>query len=137
MNFSVKKIILILALLAITAVGSVALYAQHIKSKDIVKTEQYPIEQEFLINVKSKEGTKKILKTSITLEIKGKKSSEILDANGSVVSDTIINTISSKNDSQLSVEKRDVLKKNLAKNINKALKEDIVVNIFFRDFLVD
>lgn len=136
MKFSIKKLIIILALLAITAVGSTAAYASYMKNKDIVKTELYPIEQEFLINIKSKNANK-ILKTSITLEITGKKSAELLTENQSKVSDTIINTLSSKTESELGVEKREELKKDLSKNLNGILKEDIVVDIFFQGFLIN
>lgn len=136
MKFSIKKLIIILALLAITAVGSTAAYASYMKNKDIIKTELYPIEQEFLINIKSKNANK-ILKTSITLEITGKKSAELLTENQSKVSDTIINTLSSKTESELGVEKREELKKDLSKNLNGILKEDIVVDIFFQGFLIN
>lgn len=136
MKLSIKKIILILAALAISGVGSTALYANHMKNKDVIKTELYQIEQEFLVNVKSKNSDNKILKTSITLEITGKKSPTVLTENQSKVSDTIITTISSKTEDELTVDKREELKKDLTKNLNAVLGDEIIVNIFFQDFLL-
>lgn len=136
MKFNIKKMILILAGMAVLSVGSIAGYISYTKSKEVIKTELFPIEEAFIVNIKSNGEKTKILKTSLTLEYTGKKGAEIITENMSKVDDTLINTLSSKSEKELGPDNKEKLKKELVTKINDTLEEDIVVDIFFTDFLI-
>lgn len=137
MKFNIKKLILLLILLVVACVGSVVGYISYTKSKEVIKTELFPLEQEFFINIRSTDNKEKILKTNMTLEITGKKSSELITQNMSKVNDTIINTLSTKTEKELNANKREALKKDLINALNKTLDEEIVMGLFFNDFLMN
>lgn len=137
MKFNIKKMIIILVGMVILSVGSIAGYIAYTKSKSVVKTELFPIEESLIVNIKTDTEKTKILKTSLTLEYTGKKGADKITENMSKVNDTLINTLSSKTEKELGPDNRDKLKKEMIKKINEKLKEDIVVDIFFTDFLVN
>lgn len=137
MKFDIKKMIIILVGMAVLSVGSIAGYIAYTKSKSVVKTELFPIEESLIVNIKTDTEKTKILKTSLTLEYTGKKGADKITENMSKVNDTLINTLSSKTEKELGPDNRDKLKKEIIKKINEKLKEDIVVDIFFTDFLVN
>lgn len=137
MKLNIKKMILILIGMVVLCVGSIAGYIGYSKSKSVVKTELFPIEESLIVNIKSGTEKTKILKTSLTLEYTGKKGADTITKNISKVDDTLINTLSSKTEKELGPDNRDKLKEELIKNINKQLEEDIIVDIFFTDFLIN
>ena len=137
MKVNIKKMILLLVLLVVVGVGSIVGYISYTKSNSTVKTELFPIEQSFIVNIQSDNGKNKILKTSITLEYKGKKGSEKLTTEMSKVNDVLISTLSSKSEDELRPTKRKELKNDLVSELNTILGKKMIVDVYFNDFLIN
>lgn len=137
MKLNIKKMIALLIGMVIICVGSIAGYIGYTKSKSVIKTELFPIEESFIVNINSGTKETKILKTSLTLEYTGKKGADTITENMSKINDTLISTLSSKTEKELGPDNRENLKKELIKKINDTLKEEIIVDIFFTDFLIN
>lgn len=133
MNFSIKKLIVGIIIIAVASVGSVVAYSSYMKNKDIVKTELFPIEAPILVNLQED----KILKTSITLEYTGKKGLEVITGDISKISDCVINSLSGKKTTDIdSTEERNNAKKELTESINRALGKKHIVNVLFTEFII-
>lgn len=136
MKFSIKKLIIYLVVLVVACVGAVLGYISYTKSKNEVKTELYTIEEKITVNLKKDSEGSKILSTKLTLEYTDKKGAEKIAAEISRINDTLINVFSSKSNSELAADiDKEKLKKELVKKLNETLKEDIITNVLFNEFI--
>lgn len=136
MNFSIKKLIAYLVVLVIACVSAVAGYIAYTKSKSEIKTELYTLENSVMVNLKSDSDGSKVLKTTLTLEYTGKKGSEIIAAELSRINDTIINVLSSKTNSDINKDTdKSKLRKELVARLNETLKEEMITNVLFNEFI--
>lgn len=136
MKFSIKKLIIYLVVLVVACVGAVFGYISYTKSKEEIKTELYTIEEKITVNLKQDSEGSKILSTKLTLEYSDKKGAEKIAAEMSRINDTLINVFSSKSNSELEADKgKEKLKKEIVQELNKTLKQDIIVNVLFNEFI--
>lgn len=136
MNFSIKKLVAYLVVLVIACVSAVAGYIAYTKSKENVKTELFTIEEAVMVNLKKDSDGSKVLKAKLTLEYTGKKGAEIITAEMSRINDTIINVLSNKTNSEIIKDTDKVnLRKELVNKLNKTLKQEMIVNVLFNEFI--
>ena len=92
---------------------------------------------EFIVNLKSEKSMRNYLKIKIALMYTDEKQEKNLSANVNKIRDVIINQLRSKTPEEiLDIEKTSELKKEIVDEINSAIKNDIVKDIYFTDLVI-
>lgn len=139
---SIKKIILFALVLAIAVVAFFA-YSYLTKSfifkgeseDEKTITQVYALD-EFVVNLKDP-VSKRYLKTKIALGIENEKDIELLEENQMHIRDVIIQTLRSKTtDEIMAVEKTEDLRNELMGDVNKLFNDNIVLDVYMVDFLI-
>lgn len=138
-----KVIIIVLVVLVLVAASAIGYFMVTGKQvSDIVNmfqsNEEYTILlDEFVANLYSENGKKSYLKVKIALMYTDKKHEKSINSNVNKIRDLILNDIREKT-SQDMLEKEHILKfkKEIINNINSALKDDIVKDVYFTDLII-
>lgn len=144
-NKGKRKIILIIALLVIILLllsvlayfllpkGTVGAVKKALASKD-----EFTLNlDEFVVNLKSEGRTKSYLKTEVSLMYMDKKSIKTVESSVSKMKDIVLNNLRVKTaDEMLDVEETGKLKEKIIEDINAALKDDIIKEVYFTSLVV-
>jgi flagellar FliL protein len=107
--------------------------------KEALKEEKviYPLEP-FIVNLVDESGSgKRYLKAAIELEVGGEPGKKKVEARKTVVKDAVLMLLSSRSFEEInSVEGKQELKQALLTQINQALGENMVLKIYFVEFVV-
>ncbi len=134
---------IIMAVFAVVVLGAAFLMVQKASAKqkggEVKKVEKGPVMtlDEFLVNL-SDPGSDHFLKVTVGLELdKGKgKTAESLKEQTPEIRDAILTSLSSETRDQIAPESgREKLKAQIKKNVNEALGEEDVKNVYFTNFV--
>ena len=135
-----KKILIIIIAVVIIG-GGVGAYFLFFSNKDKDKDKEpevilytYPIEDAFITNVKD---SQKLLKTTIILVVNKEKMDELLEKNQYSIRDTILlilRSLTVEDISGMGIQER--LRSEIPTALNKALKIDNIVSVYFGDFVM-
>jgi len=136
-------IMVIMAVFAVVVLGAAFMMVQKASAKqkggEIKKVEKGPVMtlDEFLVNL-SDAGSDHFLKVTVGLELdkaKGK-TAEGLKEQTPAIRDAILTALSSQSrDAVTPVKGREKLKADIKKNVNEALGEEDVQNVYFTNFV--
>ncbi|MBN2258997.1 MAG: flagellar basal body-associated FliL family protein [Clostridiales bacterium] len=140
-----KKLLIIIPLIIVLLAGGFVGYAFFTKSfffkvdgeAAVVKIDEkiYDME-EFIINLND-EGSRRYLKTKIVLAYENDKDLDLFNKNIPQMRDLIIETLRAKtSEDVMNVENTESLKNEIRDNVNKIYDEDIVLEVYFVDFLI-
>ena len=140
-----KKLILIIIIMSIViAIGGIT--AVFISSggklsniaKKFEQSKDYVVAMdEFVVNLSIADHTETYLKTKISLVYTDNKKTNMLSEKNSQIRDVIIKDLMGYSSNELLMAGgTDNVKKRLKTDINKALGEDVVTEIYFTDFLI-
>jgi|LGVF01.1.fsa_nt_gb flagellar basal body-associated protein FliL len=140
-----NKLIIIIPLVIIFLVVAFVGYAFFTKSfffksgeDESVKRIEEQIFQmdEFVINLRD-ENARRYLKTSIVITYENKKELEKLKNNIPQMRDVIIETLRAKSvDDVMNVENSDILKNEIKDKVNELYEDEIVLEVYFINFLI-
>lgn len=139
-----RLVVIIIILAAIILVGIVAVIfmATGIKVSDItdkfVKHEEYIVEMDsFVVNLNTEGRTSNYLKIQVSLLYTDKKRGPVLEEKSSQIRDVVITDLMGYSPEQLLAEDGlEKVKSRLKKQINQALDEEVVEEVYFTDFLI-
>lgn len=133
-------IILVLIIISMTVIGF--LYLRSKQLSDIVKVlkpdkEYTLLLNQFIVNLQTEDDRKSYLKMQIALMYTDKRAGKTISSNEIKIRDVILNNIIEKTPEDIMEEENiNRLKKELIVNINNALKDEIVKDIYFADFII-
>lgn len=139
-----KKLIIIILLVIVVIVIALIGYAYFTKSlflklenEDEKKIEEQIFElNEFILNLND-ENSRRYLKTKIVLTYEDKKDIEKFKNNVSQIRDTIIETLREKtSEDMMNVNNLDALKNEIKDKTNQLFDVEIVLEVYFVDFLI-
>lgn len=133
-------IILVLIIISMSVIGF--LYLRSKQLSDIVKVlkpdkEYTLLLNQFIVNLQTEDDRKSYLKMQIALMYTDKRAGKTISSNEIKIRDVILNNIIEKTPEDIMEEENiNRLKKELIVNINNALKDEIVKDIYFADFII-
>lgn len=89
----------------------------------------------FTTNIDSVEGAR-FLRVEVTVEVSSKEAQEKLSQFMPVVQDSILTILASKTVADLDVRNRGGLKEEIKRDLNAKLGDNVVVNVYFTDFIM-
>ncbi len=139
-----KLVVIIIILTAVILLGIVAVIfmATGIKLSDVtdrfVKHEEYIVQMDsFVVNLNSEGRTTNYLKTQVSLMYTDKKKGSLLEEKTSQIRDVVITDLMGYSPNQLLAQDGlEKVKAQLKKQINQALEEEVVEEVYFTDFLI-
>lgn len=141
-NKGLKIVILLLVLILVATLVMGFLYIGNKDKKNVseaakpIDENTFPLE-EFLVNLKSEKGIPNYLKIKIALMYPEKKDEKKLDENVNKIRDVINDQLRVRTaKDMLDVEKVDTLKLEMLGAINGALGEEVILDIYFTDIVV-
>lgn len=133
-------IILVLIIISMSVIGF--LYLRSKQLSDIVKVlkpdkEYTLLLNQFIVNLQTEDDRKSYLKMQIALMYTDKRAGKTISSNEIKIRDVILNNIIEKTPEDIMEEENiNRFKKELIVNINNALKDEIVKDIYFADFII-
>ena len=138
------KIIIIIIVVLILVVGSIVGYmvVTGKQKADIINMfvshdENTMLLDEFVLNLRSKTGTKSYLKVQMALMYTDSKQTELINTNVNKIRDIIINELREKTSQDiLDTESINTIKKDILIKVNAALMEETIKDIYFVNFII-
>lgn len=137
------KLMIIILLVVVVILASVMFYflVTGKQISDITKAfeshEEYTVLlDEFVVNLRSENSTKNYLKIEVALMYTEEKQTETIDKNVNKIRDIIINNIRSKASSEIDGENTSTIKKEMIRDINTALKGNIIKDVYFANMII-
>lgn len=138
------KIIIIIIIVLVLVVGSIVGYmvVTGKQKADIIKMfvshdENTILLDEFVVNLRSDNGLKNYLKIQMALMFTDGKKLELINSNVNKIRDIIINELREKTSQDiLATESINTIKKDILDKVNIALKEEIIKDIYFVNFII-
>lgn len=133
-------ILLVLVLISASLIGY--LFLRNKQLSDIVKVikpdkEYTLLLNQFIVNLQTEDDRKSYLKVQIALMYTDKKAGKMISSNESKIRDVILKNILEKSPEDILDEENIVkFKKEIISNINNALKDEIVKDVYFTDFII-
>ncbi|MGC8716770.1 MAG: flagellar basal body-associated FliL family protein [bacterium] len=136
-----KKLVIIIAIVAIIAVGGVFVVLQFVKKGDTtpkkVEPVLVPLNKEILTNIAQNGGGFHYIKVSIVLEVTDRNAAKIVDSNIPMIRDEIIAVFKGTRMDELSTPGGvEQVKLRIVQKLNSVLSANIVKNILFTDMVV-
>ncbi|MGB9682398.1 MAG: flagellar basal body-associated FliL family protein [bacterium] len=136
-----KKLVIIIAIVAIIAVGGVFVVLQFVKKGDTtpkkVEPVLVPLNKEILTNIAQNGGGFHYIKVSIVLEVTDRNAAKIVDSNIPMIRDEIIAVFKGTRADELSTPGGvEQVKLRIVQKLNSVLSANIVKNILFTDMVV-
>lgn len=136
-----KKYFIFFLILIATAIGFI-IYAFLTKTlifalqgETIVQEKNYTLD-EFILNLNDSSG-RRYIKTKLVLSYENEKDVIILEKNMPQMRDLIISIMRVKTtDEMMDVDKTEKLKNEIIENLNILLGNEIIINVYFNDFLI-
>ncbi len=134
-------IILIVVVIALTAIISYFVVSgkqiSDIKEKLNPPEEHTVLLNEFLVNLRFENNKKNYLKVRIALMYTDKKQTILIDSNVSKIRDVILSELRKNSaDEILDVDSITNLKNDIIKNLNLALDDDVIKDVYFTDLVI-
>lgn len=133
-------ILLVLILISVSVVGFFILKEKQFAdiAKVFKQEKEYTLLlNQFVVNLQTETGGKSYLKMQIALMYTDKKAGKMISSNESKIRDVILkNTLEKTPESIMDGEKILSFKKEIITNINKALNDEIVKDVYFTDFII-
>jgi len=132
-------ILLVIILILISVVGYFLVTGKQIS--DITKAfeshEEYTVLlDEFVVNLRSENGTKNYLKVEVALMYTDDKQTKTIDKNVNKIRDVIIRNMRSKTSGEIDGENTATIKKELIGDINSELKGNIIKDVYFANMII-
>jgi flagellar FliL protein len=136
-----KKLIIIIAIVAVVAVGGVFIVLRFVSGTNTttkkVEPVLVPISKEILTNIAQDDGGFHYVKVSIVLEVSDGNAAKIIDSNTPRIRDEIISIFKGTKVSELSTPGGvEQVKSRIVQKLNSVLSANIVKSILFTDMVV-
>lgn len=141
---NISKVLIIILIIALLITSTILGYFV-VKNRDSLgitklfnsNSEKTILLNEFVVNLKSETARKSYLKLQIALMYNDKKDGKTIESNVNKIRDTIINNLLDKTSNEiLDGSNINNLKEELKKDINLALNEDLVKDVYITDLVI-
>jgi|GEM_PF-841829 flagellar FliL protein len=136
-----KKLIIIIAIVAIIAVGGVFVVLQFVRKGDTtpkkVEPVLVPLNKEILTNIAQDGGGFHYIKVSIVLEVTDGEAAKVVNSNVPMIRDEIIAIFKGTKVDELSTPGGvEQVKSRIVQKLNSVLSANVIRNILFTDMVV-